>query len=149
MFFNALQIFNTTMIARNMVKDQAIIQIAMGVINVVLSFWFSRMWGVIGAAFSIFVAYSFRVIMTLMLVRKKLKTDLGLYFRNCYLKMGTAVLMTGLVAIPMLWCIGDGSWLQLLAKIAVVTMLYGVSQVLIGLTKNERKLLKSKLLRFR
>ena len=147
MFFNALQIFHTTMIARNMVKDQAMIQIAMGVINVVLSFGFSHMWGVVGATLSIFVAYSFRVIMTLVLVRKKLKIDIAQYFRDCYVKMGMAVLLTGLAAVPMLLCIGDGSWLLFFVKVAVVTLLYGIAQVCVGLTKDERKKLKSKLLR--
>ena len=149
LFFNALQIFHTTMIARNMVRDQAMIQIGMGVVNVVLSFIFSRLWGVVGAALSIFVAYSFRVIMTLLLIRRKLKMDINLYIRNCYLRMGTGVLVTAVVSAALLRYIGSGTWMLFLIKAMLIAVVYAFSQAVFGLSRNERAMLIGKLRNFR
>ena len=146
LFFNALQIFNTTMIARDMVKDQALIQIAMGILNVILSFVFSHIWGVVGATLSIFVAYCFRVVMTLVLIRKKLKMDIALYIKNCYLRMGAAVLLTGIISSFFLQYIGDGSWLLFFIKVMVIVMVYCITQITIGLSRHERKLMRYKFL---
>jgi O-antigen/teichoic acid export membrane protein len=149
LFFNALQIFHTTMIAQNMVRDQAMIQIGMGVVNVILSFICSYLWGVVGATLSIFVAYSFRVVMTLLLIRKKLKMNINLYIRNCYLRMGTGVLVTAVVSAALLRYIGSGTWMLFLIKAMLIAVVYAFSQAVFGLSRNERAMLIGKLQNFR
>lgn len=146
LFFNALEIFHSIMIARNMVREQALIQIAMGVLNVVLSYIFAGKWGVVGATAAIFVAYVFRLVMTLILVHRKLNMDIVLYVRNCYIKMGWAVLVTGVVLPILLSYMGNGSWLIFFFKVMLIVVVYVIAQTAIGLSKDERKLLKDKLL---
>ena len=149
LFFNALQIFHTTMIARNMVRDQAMIQIGMGLINVVLSFACSYLWGVVGATLSIFVAYSFRVVMTLLLIRNKLKMDIGEYIRSCYLKMGIGLVVTALICWPLAAYVESGTWMLFLLKAMLIAVVYALSQVVFGLTGSERRMLMGKLRNFR
>ena len=147
LFFNALQIFHTTLIARNMVKDQALIQVMMGIMNVILSLIFSYHWGVVGASLAIFVSYTFRFIMTLILIRRKLKVDVISYAKNCYLRMSFAIVLTGILAFSLLAWIRIGSWVLFGIKVITITLIYLITQSVFGLNKRERAFIKSKLSR--
>lgn len=143
LFLNSLQIANTSLIAQNLVKYQAFIAVATGVCNVVLSFVLASFWGVIGACISICTAYFVRLICTIVVVHRKTEINIGTFIKECYMKMSipvVAALIVGTVAVSY---IDSQGWLMLCIKALVITMIYGISIYILGLSKTERnKILK-------
>jgi O-antigen/teichoic acid export membrane protein len=147
LLFNSLQIFHTAMIAQNMVRYQAFIQIIMGVCNVGFSFVLSYFFGVIGACLSIFIAYMIRLLLTIILINKKLKINLWDYIKNCYLKMTLPVVVTGAASFFLIKYIEDTSWTLLVAKALLIIAIYAVAVCILGLTKQEKRTIYGKLFR--
>lgn len=139
LFFNSLQIGNTALIVQKKVKYQAIIALAVGVINISLSFVFSYFFGVIGAALSIFVAYTFRAVATNIVCYKVLKLDIPQFIRKCYLRMSLASLVTLGLGWGMNQMIADAGWGSLILKGVIVIAVYSLSIFLIGIDSQERK----------
>ncbi len=139
LFFNSLQIGNTALIVQKKVKYQAIIALAAGVINISLSFVFSYFFGVIGAALSIFVAYTFRAVATNIVCYKVLKLDIPQFIRKCYLRMSLASLVTLGLGWGMNQMIADAGWGSLILKGVIVIAVYSLSIFLIGIDSQERK----------
>lgn len=139
MFFNPLQIFNTAMVAKNLVKYQACIQLIMGLINVVLTFILSYYFGVIGATISIFVAYMLRWIMTVVLIKRKLRVDWKKYVRECYIKMSIPTILSIGICILVIGNIIADTWLMIMLKSVVIAVIYFIAVLFLGLTSDERK----------
>lgn len=139
LLFNSLQIFNTAIMAENLVKYQALIQIAVGICNVILSVIFSTLWGVLGASLSIFIAYLLRFLLNAWLIRRKLRVNWGAYVKQCYLKMSLPIVATGLVfvGLHLVWSID--SWLALVLKALSIIGIYLIFVWLLGLNKAERR----------
>lgn len=79
------QVARTSLLALNIVKKQAIIYVFMAAINLIIAFLFVPLFGCIGAAIAIFVAYSFRTLVFNILYKKRLPVKLGQYFKKAYL----------------------------------------------------------------
>jgi len=138
LFYNSLQIANTTMMVQNKVNYQAYITIIIGVVNVILSFILSAAFGVVGACVSIFVAYMLRAVLTNIVVYKKLNMNIPLFARECYLKMSIPLLLTVIVGIGINCLPMADSWWALVLKGGAVCILYALLILLIGLNKSER-----------
>ncbi len=142
-FFNSLQIANTTMVVRNKVKLQAIINVITGVTNIILSFVLSYFFGVIGACISISVAYFIRAILTNIIAQKYLKFNIVQFAKSCYLRMS----MPTLITLPIGWGItnlipGCG-WIKLAICALLITVCYLFAVFCLGLNKDEKlKILK-------
>lgn len=145
LLFNSLQIFHTAMIAQNMVRYQAFIQIIMGVSNVALSFVLSYFFGVIGACLSIFIAYMIRLLLTIILIKKKLKINLWYYIKNCYFRMTVPLIITGTISFFLIRYITDASWTLLVVKALIIIAIYAVAVCIFGLTKQEKQSVCGKL----
>ena len=139
LFFNSLQIANTAMIVRRKVNLQAWINLGMGIINVVLSLFLSREFGVIGACVSIFIAYMIRAVALLSVYKKVLKLDMTAFVKNCYVRMSIPILVTVGLGILMNRFIADNGWLVLCGKGIAVLVVYALTIFVFGLTRNERK----------
>ncbi len=138
LFYNALQIANTTIIAQGMIKYQAYIHIAVGFCNVVLSFAFSRLWGVLGASLSIFAAYTLRTILTLILIKKKTNINLKQYFKECYAKMLMPFLISFMICIFTVCRIDLISWKGIIIKGIAVVLISFANIYFFGTTKAEK-----------
>ena len=84
LFFNSMQIANTTMIVRKKVNLQAWVNLGMGVVNVLLSIILSSYYGVIGACISISIAYMLRAVALLIIYKRVLEIDMASFVINCY-----------------------------------------------------------------
>lgn len=93
------QIANTTMTVENHVKSQAIVFVAMAVINVVLSLTLAGKMGALGASISIFIAYMFRVVAMNYQYKKKLKINLAEFFKRSFIKILPWQVFTALIGI--------------------------------------------------
>lgn len=138
MFFNSLQIANTAMIVKNKVKEQALITVAMGFFNVICSFILSKLFGVLGACFSIFLAYSLRALLYHIVHKKIMKLDIVYFMKKCYFKMLLPILITLLFGVFLNKLIADGGWLILGIKAILLIFVYALGICVFGLTKTEK-----------
>lgn len=142
LFFNALQIAQTAVILKNYMNYNAYITVATGLINVILSFLFSSLWGAIGACVSICIAYLFRAVVFNIFYQKKMKLDMLTFAKKCYVRMSIPMLIAiglGFVLAPM---IPLGGWLGFVVRGVMVTVLYLVLVFAIGL--DDRKAVLNK-----
>ncbi|MGD6730444.1 MAG: oligosaccharide flippase family protein [Pleomorphochaeta sp.] len=78
------QIGRTSILIKGKVKYQAIIYIIMAIINIILTFQFVKIFGVIGAGLSISISYLFRTFCMNVLYYKIVNINLKYYFRETY-----------------------------------------------------------------
>ena len=140
-FFNSLQIANTAMIVKNKVKEQALITLAIGCFNVICSFILSKLFGVIGACFSIFLAFSLRALLYHIVHKKIMKLDIVYFMKKCYFKMLLPILITLLFGVFLNKLIADGGWLILGIKAILLVFVYIMTIVVFSLTVEEKKAL--------
>jgi len=145
MFFNSLQIVNTTMVVRNKVKLQAIINVVTGVVNIVLSFIFSYFWGVIGACLSISVAYFIRAILTNIVAQKSLKFNIVQFVKSCYIRMSIPIILSLVLGGLINYLIRGSGVVTLVLRGILTTVCYLSLVFAIGLNKQERKSVLMKL----
>jgi len=144
-FYNALQIAHTTMVAQNLMKYQAYIQIIIGLCNVVCSIILSYNFGLLGAAIAICISYIIRVMLTLLLIKKKLNIDLDRYIKECYGRMSIPFILTSCLSCVLLCHVNADSWVKLILKGAIVTIIYLIAILWLGLKKQERRQLFSRM----
>lgn len=93
LFYLPMQIANTTLIVENKVKLQAYVFIIMGVINVICSLILSKFYGAVGAAVSIFIAYTVRTVLMAVIYHKVLKLDMLAFVKKVFLKLSPQLLL--------------------------------------------------------
>lgn len=128
-FFNALEIANTAMIVQKKVHIQAKIAIAVGVVNIVCSFIFSYLWGVIGSTISIFLAYSLRDILYMIAYQKVMKFDMIMFIKQCFIKMLPATVVTLLIGVALNKFMDKCNWLFLGLKGSIIAIVFLVAAV--------------------
>ncbi|MBQ8620795.1 MAG: oligosaccharide flippase family protein [Oscillospiraceae bacterium] len=138
LFFNALQIANTTMVVENKVKVTAMIYLLTGVINVVLSFPLSRQLGVTGACISIAIAYIVRDVLFHIVYHRELSLDIPAFIRVCYVRMSVPILLTVLCGMAINVVISNVDWMSLILKAMMVTVIYLLLVFSCGLSREEK-----------
>lgn len=138
LFYNSLQIANTALIVVKRVDLQAYVGIAIGVVNVALSFVMSYFYGALGAAASIFVAYMLRAVLLNIIYGKVLKVQIIRFIFECYLRMMIPILLTLAFGFGLNHFFPQVGWIWLALKAAAVTAVYLLLVFGIGITKKDR-----------
>lgn len=131
-FFNSLNIANTAAVMKKHVRNYASVIFMTGLINVVLSLVFSRIWGMIGACISIFVAYSFRAVTLCIYYNKKLKIDIKGFVRKCYFKLSFPIIITVILGILLDIFIPLQGWIGFLVTGILLVVIYFFVLISIG-----------------
>jgi len=139
LFYYSLQIANTAMMIKNHVRIQAITNVAVGILNVILAFVWAKDYGVLGACISILIAYMLRNVGYIISYRKCLKIDIAKIFKECYLPTGISMLITVVLGIWINQIPASCTWGIVLAKAGIITFIYAVFLWLIGLKKEEKR----------
>lgn len=139
LFYNALQIANTTMVVTNKVKLTALVSIVTGVVNVCLSFPLSSHFGVIGACVSIGTAYLTRDILLNVIYHRELPLDIPRFIKECYLRMSLPMVLTIVCGLWINRWIADGGWTIFFVKAAMTVGVYGVTTWFLALSRQERR----------
>lgn len=140
LFYNSLQIANTTMVANNKVKLRAIISVVTGLVNVSLSFPLSKWLGITGACLSICIAYMTRNVLCHVIYHRELPLDIPGFIKACYLRMSVPAVVTVMLGTVLNCCVPDAGWGIFLFKAAVVVVIYTVATLALALQKQERKM---------
>lgn len=138
MFYNPLQIANTTMIATKKVNIRAYVTISIGLINIFLSFLLSSRFGVIGACFSIFISYILRAIVLNIIYHKVLPLNIGDFIKNCYLKMSIPVIFSIFLSFIICNFIEIRGWIGLFLKGGLCIGIYAIFLLVFGINKADR-----------
>ena len=92
--YQPMEVANTTMIVENKVKQQAVVLLIMGGLNVALSLVLSKYYGALGAAVSIFIAYMVRTVLMTVLYQKTLHLDMWSFFKETFMKLVPQLILT-------------------------------------------------------
>lgn len=142
LFYNALQIGHTTVIVQNKVKITALVSVASGLINVTLSYFLSKRWGVFGASLSIFVAYMFRAMALMLFYNRNLPLDIPGFCKKCYLQFAPVIISTVLIGFLIKRVFPISGWFSLAVDGSLICLIYLAMSFGLGLNKTERKKIK-------
>lgn len=138
LFYNGLQIADTTMTVMKKVKQPAIVSAVTGLTNVALSFVLSHFLDVIGACLAICAAYTLRAVLLTVIYHRQLPLDIPRFMKKCYLRMVAPIVLTVLLGLGLNYLIADGGWLIFLLKAAITALLYLILTFLLGYSREER-----------
>lgn len=139
LFYNALEIANTTMVVTNKVKWNAFVCVITGVVNVCLSFPLSKIYGATGACISICIAYFIRDILFHIIYHRKLSLNIPQFMRKCYFRMSLPIVVTILCGYAVNHGIPDSGWGTFLLKAVLTTGIYGAAIFAFVFTQEERQ----------
>lgn len=142
-FMFSQEIANTLMIAEGKVYLQAIGYIFMSVCTLVLSFWLSDIFGSIGACAAIAVGYLINFIYINIIYERVMQLKMGVFYRCCYLRTISAVLLSVLVGYIIMSFFPQSGWLLLGVKGCIIVFIYAIFTFLITMNKQERKFFKA------
>lgn len=137
------QIANTMVVAVNKVKERALISIIAAIVNVGLSFILSYFFGAVGACISICIAILVRTFLLNILYQRKLHLNIRKYFVGCHLSLIPSLVVAFFISAITLCFIPNISWISFCIKVAIITIVYVISSVFIGMNKEEKGLLKN------
>lgn len=141
------QIARTALIVKDVVKQQAILYVAMAVVNLGLASALIPTYGVVGAAISVSSAYCVKVFVLNCLYRKYLSIHLLSYFRKAYFPWiicGGISLLGGMAIDRYLPIQG---WIGLVGKAALIAVLYVILLFTISMDRDMKERIKTIVLR--
>ncbi len=137
------QIANTTVIALNKVKIQAIIMCGSSLINVILAYFLSKKWGAVGASASVCAAFFFRMICMNVVYYKELHIDLKKFFTECHIKMLPSLIIILAIGLCEAHFIPLRGLIGFLTKGACFTVTYATIMWIWGANSYEKDLIRS------
>lgn len=139
LFYNSLQIANTALIVTNKVKYQAYVNLIMGAINIVLAFPLAKVFGVLGACISIFIAFMIRNVLLNLICYRILKLNIPKFVIECYVRMSLPIIIATLAGFLVNILIVPQGWLDLIIRGLLVTIVFLVSLLFLGINKMDRQ----------
>ncbi|MBR2870271.1 MAG: oligosaccharide flippase family protein [Clostridia bacterium] len=148
-FYNSLQIANTTVIVTKKVKTKAIVGVITAVINLALAFPLGKHFGVVGACMSICIAYMFRAVALNIIYHKILPLNMITFIKKVYVRMSIPIILTIGAGIGLNYIIADSGWLMFAVKAMIICLIYLIFTYLIGLNKQEKQSVLNKIIKKR
>ncbi len=137
------QIANTTIIAKNKVKEHSIILLISAMVNLALGIPLSNKFGVYGVCVSICVAAFVKIVLLNILYRKKLDIDVFTFFKTTYLQMIIPFLSSITICILIKHLLSLSGRIGILINGIITVVVFSIIVYFIYLNKNERKKLLS------
>lgn len=138
LFFSSLQIGHTAVFMTKQVHLYALINLAVGCVNIILSPVLASLYGVIGACISIFLVYMIRAVLLNLLYDKKLGIDMRSFARKCYIKMSIPIVASVTIGVSVCRFVSWSGWLGFVCKSCIVALVYIVIVACIVSKKENR-----------
>lgn len=149
LFTFSQQIASTVVLAENQIKRISIGHVFMAITSVGLMFVLCKPLGAFGVAISIAGAYFVQFIWNNYVYNKYLTLDMFLFYKECYLKLLFPIAAFTVLAVFLMKCLNlNDIFVDFVVKSIIMVMLY-ISLIIILMDKEEKRLLKDILLRFR
>lgn len=145
---NPQSIANTTLLASNRVRFNALSKIIIAIISLILSYFLSLKYGAIGSGMAIFIGNLIggAVILNIIYYRI-LKINIWEFFKECQMKMSVPFILVLIIGIVMNYYFVDVSWLQTFFKIGVLLIIYAVSAYFTSINSYEKDLILGPIIR--
>ena len=130
-------------IAKNKVKQQALVFLGMAVLNIIGATILSPIYGAVGLSCSICIAYIVRTIGLDYVLIKELNINIWRFFKESFIKMLPAIVLVMIFGFFMKKIIFIGGWLGLFISCAIYVTAYILIMYLLGMNAYERSLLAS------
>ncbi len=127
-----------TIIAKNKVKQQAMVFSLMAVVNIIGAILLSPKYGAVGLCISICVAYLFRTVCLDYIFVKHLGINIWRFFYDSFIKMTPALVLSIFAGFGLSRLITTDGWLGLLFDGACFVIPYIAIMWLIGLNRTEK-----------
>ena len=137
----------TTIIADGKVKHQAYAFIAMAVVNLALALPLSKYYGVLGLCFSIMVAYVVRTVILDYIFYRELKLNVFTFFRESFLRIIPAVIISTIATFLVIGFIPYGGWLGFILKAVICVVVYSVCIYVMPMNQEEKSLILDPILK--
>ena len=134
-----------TLIADGKVKYRGLGYLIMSCVNIPLSLFLTKYYGLYGLAVSIFCAYMIRNIALYIMYYQILHIDVGVFFKSTFIRMGPGLCTAAVVSSLLVHLFTFAGWLDVLVSALIVTIVYVVVMYLLALNASERNLMFSRL----
>lgn len=141
------EIGNTTIIAVGKVKQQALAYIFMAVINLLLAFPMTYMYGVKGLCFSIMISYVVRTIIMDFVFYKYLRIDIYSFFKQSYFRITPILLLIVGLILCVNSVLSNVGWFWIALKSLLFIIFYSLGIYTLLMTSSEKKLFSTPLLK--
>ncbi len=132
------QIANTYTVVQNKVKERAVISLISFVVYLIFVFVFGILFGALGISLAVCLSLIAQTILMNILYKNKLHINIGVFFKECHLKMLPGFLIFAGISIGISY-IPLSNWLGFLVKTILITASYVVIVLAIFLNKSEKK----------
>lgn len=142
------QIGNTAIVVEDKVKQSAYISVVKAVLNILLAFPLTKLWGVLGIALSIFISYCVSLILTNLLYHKGLGLNILMFFKKTLFKMIIPMTICAIVGYSFNIIFGVNGWGWLFAKVLFIGAFYILLFIVFVLNEEEKSLINSTVRKF-
>lgn len=136
-------IADQTLIASGNVKYRAFVFVGMAAINIPLSVFMTKFYGLIGLACSIFIAYMVRNVALFYVYYAKLHINIFRFVRDSYLRMMPGLVVSTCIAYFATSRITTHGWIGVGIKAFIVVCCYAICISILAMNKNEKNLVIS------
>lgn len=124
-FFQLPQEVGTqAIIVQNKVKEQAMVFIVMGLINILLGIFLTWQFGVLGMCVSVSISFFLRTIGLDLIFYKILKIDIFSFFRKTFGNIGVSLIFSLIIGVGMNHFIISTNWLIFLVKVSLFIAIF-------------------------
>lgn len=141
-FLLPADIADQTLIASGNVKYRAFVYLTMAIVNIPLSVIMTKYYGLVGLAFSIFIAYVVRNIALYYVYYTRLHINVASFVRETYLKMFPGLLVSGGCAYFLSYYLQTSGWNSVLLKTLIVVIFYVLGMGLLAMNGDEKSMIK-------
>ena len=123
------------------IKLKAIIYVTMAILNVILLFVLTPIYGMLGICIAVFISYLFRTIMSNVIYHIVLQLEIGTFFKESFLHMAFPLLLTLVIGIGINYVIPLSGWIGIVVKGGCFVLEYFIITYALAMNKYERNLI--------
>lgn len=142
------QIANTTILAKNKVKLQAISLSLSSLLNIILSPFLSNAYGALGTSIAILIAAMFHWGFMNVIYYKVLNLNVFQFYKKCYLPMILPLAGSLILSRLVTFFISLHGWVAILIKSGITLIIFGIFFFFLYATHAERKVIWGKIKKF-
>ncbi len=124
--------------AKNMHKVPTFVMLGASVLNVAISIWFAYLWGEVGVAIGTTISLVLNFFFVNIYYALRIKLNMVRFFKKVYIALPSLAVPCVCGALMMVFW-KPTSLTIFAVQIVIYTLIYGASVALIGLNKNEKK----------
>lgn len=136
------QIGYTSIMAKGLVKYQALLMFFTSVVGLPLSFSLSRSYGVIGSCTALLIAGIVNVVGIDFILKRKMNFEMCVFFRKCYFRTIPPIIAAILIGTYIVSFIRPVGLSWLFVKGGIITVIYTVLMATVALSKGEKVKIK-------